>query len=208
MTEAARIYEQVLNPISHGLVEKIGDTGLYQILADGVSLSAQQAASCSLCPEVGDEVTLIHLSDGRAFIIAVLLRASNSPQTHSFPEGLTVDLGSQAQFVSSGELGFTSETFTTSANEIGINAKHMKLVGGIMDLVARSWQFFGRTIFASVEQVNQQLGQSSRLVRGHDETVSGSIMTQAKNTHITQAKEIVTTAGESVRIDGKQINLA
>ncbi|MDR1921764.1 MAG: DUF3540 domain-containing protein [Candidatus Adiutrix sp.] len=211
MTEAALKLDEHFSGDFRSAVARVtglGADGGYMVLDDGRILSASPAASCPLRPEPGDEVALLRLTDGRTFIIAVLRRFSAEPQSWSIPEGLTVDVGERAEVLGRGALGFTAVSMRATAEELDIQAERLKLVGGLVDLLARGWRFFGRSLFSNLESVTQHIGRSSRLVRDHDETRAGSIVSQAQTTHITQAEQVVTTAGEAVRIDGKQINLA
>ncbi len=209
MTEAALKFNPSRPDIpSAALVERVEATGRCLVNCRGLTLPALMAASCPLRPEPGDEVGLFHLDDGRLFIIAVLKRASSAPQTWAVPEGLTLDAGARAEIVSREEIGLTSASLKASAREAELQAGRIKVIGRLAELAAEGWRLFGRTLFSSLESLTQHLGESSRLVRGRDLLAADSVVSQARASHVIQAEQVAITAGESVRVDGKQINLA
>jgi hypothetical protein len=209
MTEAALKFDQSRPDIPAAAVVEAADTeGRCLLNFNGLTAEALTAASCPLRPEAGDEVALLHLDDGRLFVTAVLRRASTGPQTWAVPEGLTLDAGARAEIVSRGELGLTSVALRASAQEAELQAGRVRIIGRLAELVADGWRLFGRSFFSSLGTLTQHLGESSRLVRGRDEVVADSVLSQARTSHVVQAEQVAVTAGESVRVDGQQINLA
>ncbi|MGH7295062.1 MAG: DUF3540 domain-containing protein, partial [Polyangiaceae bacterium] len=58
---------------------EVTDETKITVRAAGGELRAQRAASCLVAPGAGDEVALVVTGDGRAFVIAVLVRAQGGP---------------------------------------------------------------------------------------------------------------------------------
>lgn len=197
-----------LGPV-HSCAVVLAVEGEFWLLeTEGQSLRAQLAASCPLRPEQGDEVALISTRDGRLFIIAVLNRATSSPQLWSVPEGLNLEAGPSAQILSRESLQLCSHNLRAGAVEMDLQTKDLNLSGETVNLAAKAFKLLGRSLFASLASLTQHLGHCSRLVEGRDELMAETVLSQARAEHICQGRQVAVSAGESVRIDGKQINLA
>ena len=191
-----------------GLVTMVSENDVFTVVVGAESFPARQAFSCLVRPEPGDEVALVNLADGRVFIAAILARASQSPPLMAFPVGFTVTSAGRADFVSQAAMSFTAKYLAAQASALDVRTSRFDFTGGLVNLLGRGWRLFGQTFSANVEKMMQNLGSSARLVRGHDETQAETVRQLAVKTYVTQAENVITTASETVRIDGDQINLA
>ncbi len=161
---------------------------------------ARRASGCLVQPEPGDLVLAACSAGLDPLIITVLVRATAAPATLSVPgaEGLTLTAPMLALRAPSLEVEAETGRFTITQTHVFGRAAHV-----VLDTV--------ETLYTTLQQYAEKLvvkaAQALRIVDGIDSTTAGTVLVQAKQAHIVQAAQVVTSATEDVRLDGERISM-
>lgn len=207
MGHPAHKFETAQNVLLTGRVLRAGADGLLVDLGRG-PLRAETAASCLLAPEAGDEALLTCLGDGRVYVLAVLARAGQGPALLTFPDGLRLESGGDADLAAAGTLNLRGVQAEIEAGRVSVRAAEVACDAGLLSVLAQRVRAAGERVETAFERFVARLTSSVRFVREHDETQAGSVRVMAEESHVVQAETIVQSAEKSVKIDADQIHLA
>jgi hypothetical protein len=161
-------------------------------------LATLAAASCLMCPEIGDTV-LFCADDRDAFIISVLTRADpKSSATLALPSKTLVE---------SNDLTFKSNFLRCHSSDTLIESEHVSIKGSVLSVG-----------FSLVQMASKMLTSvfGSFLTRARNMTVeveksahinSSRLTLSAREDLITKAENVELKAVNSVKIDGQSMRL-
>ncbi|MRG94288.1 DUF3540 domain-containing protein [Polyangium spumosum] len=184
--------------------------------AGSVEYRAERAASCLLCPAVGDEVLVALLPDRRAFVLAVLTRdaakrsevrvdgdlliASNSGRVSvSGPEGVAV--------VTPGDVEMVAGKITLRSAATALASEAITVVGKAVVMELDRVKLGARTLDSVLERFTQKVKRAIRTVEETDHLRAERIDYAAEKSLAVSAENAVVTARELVKMDGGQIHL-
>ena len=181
------------------------DTPCAVLLPDGL-FTARTAASCLLAPAAGDEVLVSTLADGRAFILAVLVRGTSLPRL-DLPEGATLHCPGDLSLATDGRLEIRSTEASLSSGELGIRAADIHASAQNAQLSVCRLKVFAETVRHTFKNLTATIGRCLRLV-DHDETRAQNSRLAVSGDAVTQAGAITQLAGTSVRVDAPSVHIA
>lgn len=197
---ANALIKQILNrPVNAiGRVTTIDETG-FCIELDSGGCVAKRAASCLLAPEPGDSVLVCGPHAAALYIIAVLERSTDVPSR--------LVLGKDAEISASGRLSLASDellvrarTATTLIDQLSSFGRELSASIGKIKLVGNLFESF-------LDRVSQYTGHSLRTVEGVDQVRSSIIDYRSEQSLNLQGSEVIATAKELIKVDGKQIHI-
>jgi hypothetical protein len=197
---ANALIEQILNmPVNAiGRVCESTDTG-FRIELDKGACVAKRAASCLLAPEAGDSVLVCGPHAAALYIIAVLERSTDAPSR--------LVLGKDAELSASGRLSLSSDellvrarTATTLIDTLSSFGRELSASIGKIKLVGNVFESF-------LDRFSQFAGHSLRTIDGVDQVRSTVIDYRAEQSLNLQGSEVIATAKELIKVDGKQIHI-
>ncbi|MHB9030715.1 MAG: DUF3540 domain-containing protein [Candidatus Latescibacterota bacterium] len=200
--------------LAAGTVRMAGD-GLFVVETPGRLTQFRKAESCLIRPEIGDSVLVYRDSDEDGYILAVLVRAAESPATIGFERGVSLEAGAGAFAVEAPEIRLEADRrVSLTGGEFSVEAK--KGVVAVETLAVR-----GRTLTAVWEQarttvryldeicerVVQKVSRCYRTVAEFEESRLGRLRMLVGGRFSLRSKQASMIAEETVTIDGKQIHL-
>lgn len=187
----------------------------FAVRSEGGVLGARRAASCLLCPEMGDAVLVGGESSENVYVIAVLERANDSPSRLAVEGDL--QLAASGSVSVSGQAGLSlsspahcvlsSEELTVRSNRATLLCERLSSFGSEINATVGRLRFIGNVMESVVERVMQTAKHSLRMVEGADQLRSGSLDYRAKETLNLHGRNVLATAKELVKADGAQIHL-
>ena len=166
---------------------------------DGGSCEARRAASCLLQPEPGDTVLLCAPHGAGLYVLAVLERSSDAP--------CRLHLGDKAELSASASISLASDELVLRARRATGLIDSLSCIGQELVTSFASVRLIGRLFDSLFERVSQFAGHSTRTVEGLDQTRSAIIDCRAERTLSLHGSEIIATATELAKVDGKQIHI-
>ena len=163
---------------------------------DGRHVSARRAATCLLQPNVGDEVWVARLGDGRTYVLSILERSDTSSAELSIEGDISLEAPSgRLRMVASEGLEMVSPSavsITTRRFELVARGPRL-LVAGALETVA--------------ERFVEQAKRAYRTIDDIEQVRVGQLDMSAKGTLRMHAKNALVTAMSLVKVDGKQIHM-
>ena len=162
----------------------------------GRHVSARRAATCLLQPNVGDEVWVARLGDGRTYVLSILERSDTSSAELSIEGDISLEAPSgRLRMVASEGLEMVSPSavsITTRRFELVASGARL-LVAGALETVA--------------ERFVEQAKRAYRTIDDIEQVRVGQLDMSAKDTLRMHAKNALVTAMSLVKVDGKQIHM-
>ncbi|WPL16636.1 hypothetical protein Thiowin_01603 [Thiorhodovibrio winogradskyi] len=171
-------------------------------------LTARQAASCLLRPEVGDLVLLSVAESGDHYILAVLERAASEEVAH-------FNLPQDSVLHSSGRLTLAPEQeLLCVTTRIGLQAAGADANIGLVELTTRALRTqaerivtLARQMDATIGELVQRLTRSQRFVHQDEECQCANLRLLVEKTAVLQSRETFIQAQEQVKVDGETVQL-
>ncbi|GFK93456.1 hypothetical protein NNJEOMEG_01289 [Fundidesulfovibrio magnetotacticus] len=181
----------------------------------GAVFPALRAAGCLLEPEPGDLVLAVNEPSGAAFVLSVLVRASQAPGRAGLEEGLTLHAGQGPLTLDAGRLGLRAgQLLEMSAPRATLEADKAEVRAGALSLAGESLtQAFARirTAAGAMERVVGRLVErATRVLRRVDECEdvrAGRYRLDAEDSLRLDAGEMRLEARGNVDVDGRKIRL-
>ena len=177
---------------------------------------ARRAVSCLVAPEVGDEVLLATVQDGRAFILAVLERREGAAIRLEADGDLAVRLRKgrfsvAAQegidLATAQEASITSGTLRVMAAEAGIRLDRLSFLGRFVHAEVERVKVFAGSLDSVLDRFWQRVKRSYRFVEEVDHVRAEQIDYAAeKNAHL-RGRNALVTAEQLVKVDAEQIHI-
>lgn len=190
------------------------NSSCYEIQLDEGPVWARCALSCSLVPELRDQVVVLRVQE-QWVILAILHRPSEAPLRMNFQRDVEITLPQRKLTLRSEALDVqvrsTLSIFSTvaewiaqrgewSLSELSLRGKSLKLTYTCMEAVHQVYQAF---IHRSV----QMLSHSFRKVKGTDILEAENAVTKVNQVQQVQANMSVYRAEQDMKIDGKRVHL-
>jgi hypothetical protein len=154
-------------------------------LDNGMKSTASCAASCLLCPNVGDSVLCVQL-ENQVVILAILKQADSTQQHYNFAAQCSL---------------------TCADNTAILAAKHLTIESKQQINRVDHVQNFHSTVLNEVELHQLSAGTMVESVRELKQQVLGDLHTFVQEDYRIEAKRALIYGEEFVNVDGKQINL-
>jgi hypothetical protein len=158
--------------------------GCYWLLNDNSRLGATLAVSCLLRPEKGDTILFFEDTSGRAYILAVLERAS----------------GFQAK------LDLPAESIIR-AESLSLEAGAMNLSGGLLNLNFTVLNFMARQMTSAIRNIVQRCRNISVEARETSRLSAGRLRLSAREGLSARAEDVDIKAESAVKVNGRSIQL-
>ncbi len=179
-------------------------------------LEAVRAASCLVSPEVGDEVLVAAIGDGRAFVLAVLVRAHLTPTLLEVEGDLSIRTKHGRVDIAAQEgVGLTTaKGLSMTAAEVDMTAvtgrvgfeKVVLLAGDALAQLGRL-KVDASTIDTVAERLSQKLKRYFRVVDEIENVKTRYLNVLTSKTMRLHAENAVLTADQLVKMDGEQIHV-
>lgn len=206
-----------LPELEYGIVSR-ADEGGFHVDLDGVEFLASVAFSCLVAPVAGDMVLCVTGGRETAFILAVLERRNGAAEGTNLnftgDVDLTVHGGSlriraeeQMEIAAQGCIAAVASSLDLKVASVGGSIEKAKIEGKILESSFEEIHTLAGKCIETFGFVSQKSNNSVRMVNEHDELQAGSIRYLAEGTMTVQARDIMQTAEENVRIDAEKIHL-
>lgn len=199
-----------------GLVTRATPTAIVVRLY-GHDVEATRATSCLVAPAQGDEVLVALASDGRAFVLAVLVRKeAEAPVSIAVEADLELSSSKGKVRVTGAEgVGLTSgRLLSIVTGELDVRTVAATLVTSGMELLGKTAnvevdkiQVAATTMDTVLERWSQKLKRAYRFIEEREQLRAGALDYRAKEAVTITAENAVVTAKEIVKVDGGQIQL-
>ncbi len=177
---------------------------------------AQRAVSCLVEPEPGDRVLVTLDAAGRCYVLAILEREAGVPQR--------VMLAGDTEFCApAGRIGFAArdglslsspQSIEITSNALQINANEGQFVvdratytGSLLRGCVASIKLAATSLDMVLDRFTQHVRQSLRRVDELEQLRARQIDHQAQDTLSLHGNNTMVTAGNLVKVDGKQIHV-
>jgi hypothetical protein len=161
-------------------------------------LTAMTAASCLICPEIGDTV-LFCADDGDAFIISVLTRTDPaSGATLALPSKTLVELK---------DLTFKTQMLTCHSAETLLESERVNIKGSVLSLGFSLVQMAAKMLTSVCGSVLTRTRNMTVEVEKSAHINSSRLTLSAREDLITKAENVEVKAVNSVKIDGQSMRL-
>lgn len=181
----------------------------------GCLQKAEKAVSCIIEPEVNDTVLTYKTSDGRCYILSILLRQSGNPANMPFENGVSINVNNGSIVLESPNMHFTAaRRMSLSGAELKLRAQKgeaaiekMRFSGVSLSTSWRTIKLAARNIDTVAERLIQKLKRSYRTVDEFEESKIGRLRILVNNRFFLKSKNTTVLADETVKLDGKKILL-
>ncbi len=199
-----------------GVVASVLPGGLYSVEADGRVLRCLRAASCLLCPEVGDTVLVNGPDERRLYLTAVAEQADAGRARLEVDGELTlasrrgaVSIESPTQLRLQAGEGTTIDgpLLRIDADEARMHVGRLDYSGREAQAAVFSMRVIGRVYEAVVDRLVQLSKSAFRMTEGIDQVEAGQIDYRASGMTRLHGKNTVITARDLVKADAKQIHM-
>ncbi len=168
---------------------------------------AALAASCLVRPEQHDEVLFAPLPDGRAFILAVLIRGK-APCVLHFPEGASLTSQKPIRMDSATAVRITAPLTGLETASLDVRAGEASAAITRATLVTRILRTTGERLEQTFRRLLGCFGSAQRIVENNDEVQAQNVRISASESCLTQAASSTTLARDLVRIDAPQVHIS
>ncbi len=177
---------------------------------------ARRAASCLLAPASGDEVALLLTGDGRAFVIAVLVRAEEGPVEIAVDGDLTIsaragscriDAARGVELRTGGVMSLVSKALNLHAVEGSVALSKLTVLATSVLAHSEGVRFAARTLESFCEHVAQTAKVWQRTVEGLDMLRTGHADYRAEKEMCIRAENYLVGARNLAKVDAEQIHI-
>jgi hypothetical protein len=178
-------------------------------------LRADVAVSCLVAPCSGDRVMVGVTGSGRAFVLAVLQRPTDTPPRIRVEGDLRIAAGGRISFIAKEGVDIATE------NDVNIVSERLDVHAKQSQLVIDSLAFLGRFVRVDADRVKSVVGlldqvaerfslkakRSYRFVEEVDVHRAAQIDIRADENVAIRGRNAVVNAEQLVKVDGRQIHL-
>ncbi len=168
---------------------------------------AMTAASCLIRPMEGDEVLFTPLPDGRAFVLAVLVRVREEAIL-DFPDGASLRSPLPIKLDSATAVSVTSPGTSVETANLDVRAADASVTVSACTVMTRLLRTAGERLEQSFDKLLGRYGNSHRLVREDDEVQARNVRVCAEESSLTQAGNVTQLARDLARIDAPQVHIS
>ncbi len=184
---------------------KMLEDGDCWVMAGHELVRARRAAACLLAPEPGDLV-LVHAGDQGAFVLSVLLRATDGPVVLDAPQGMrlrapTIDLDA------AGRLSAASPRLWAGLGRADVAVRELAAAGESVAAVCDAGRFKLGALSRLADRLWSRAKESFRFVEGLDHAAAGRLRRLARETLSLSGKRARIQAEKSVDVNADQIRL-
>jgi hypothetical protein len=198
-----------------GRILHAADARLRVRLPEGTECRARRAAGCLVAPAVGDEVLLAAAGDGRAFVLAVLVRESGEPLRLAVEGDAALEASGTLRLsgaaglalATGGALEAGADALAMRARAATLSAEEAELTGGRVTATAGHLRLFAEACDMALGRLTQRLRTLFRRVEETEDVQAGFLSLMADK--ILQLRGGVTTvkAKENVKVEGRQVHI-
>ncbi|HEY1693985.1 MAG TPA: DUF3540 domain-containing protein [Polyangiaceae bacterium] len=197
-------------------IASVASDGSLTIHTDDDVITASRAASCLVPPGEGDEVAVVVIGDGRAFVTAILVAANDRPteiavdgDLHIAARGGTcrIDAGEGVELRTEGRMSLVSKVLNLRAAEG--SAAFSKLTVLATSVVAHSdtVRFAAKALESFCDHVAQTAKSWQRTVEELDTLRAGSADYRTEKEMCIRAENYLVGARNLAKIDADQVHL-
>jgi hypothetical protein len=200
--------------LAPGTVRMAGE-GVFVVETPGRLAQYRKAESCLIRPEIGDSVLVYRDSDDDGYVLAVLVRAAESPATIGFEHGMSLEAGSGVFAVEAPEVrieadrrvSLTGRELAVQAEKGAVAVETLAVRGRTLTAVWEQARTTIRFLDEVRERVVQKVNRCYRTVTEFEESRLGRLRLLVAGRLSLRSKQASMLAEETVTIDGDQIHL-
>jgi hypothetical protein len=178
------------------------------VLVEGDERTLRCAVSCLLVPEPGDLVLVADNSNG-AYVLAVLERPGGAPAI------LTAKTPSDTMVLSAKNLAVRAdEDIEIAAPQTHVRGERFTIAVEALSFIARlltqtlgRWQTSAQKIDMVATDIATKAAQRVTIIDETDMLQAGAILQKVDSATVTNAKAVVITADEDLRLDGTRVTV-
>uniref|UniRef100_UPI00261D7275 DUF3540 domain-containing protein n=1 Tax=uncultured Shewanella sp. TaxID=173975 RepID=UPI00261D7275 len=151
---------------------------------------------------------------GEGWVLAILVQSDASQGVLSHGGKLSLQAQGALHFKGQQILNEASEQLHLSAPEVSVHSDEMALHTQSVLVSASKAQVVTKAISLAADKVEhvvglmmQKLGESFRVIKGHDEKQSGSSRHMVEKEAVTHAKNVITSAEKQMIMEAEKIHL-
>jgi len=205
MSNVARARSRAEARYEVGTVVAAGDGGLEIETAWGVR-EADRAASCLVAPAVGDEVALLTAGDGRAFVVAVLVRVAGEGGGDR-PAPLEIAAEGDLRIAAGGALSLGAKTFRLQAVEGSVVLSKLTVLASSVLAHSQTMQLAAKTVDGVYDRLSQTMKRCFRKVEELDHLRAERADYRTAKELSLRAEHLLATARKLVKLDGSQVHI-
>jgi hypothetical protein len=198
-----------------GTVETV-EHGEITVHTDGDSWHAERAASCLVEPQVGDEVTIVITGDGRAFVVAVLVRACVGETTLAVDGDLRIaarggtcyiEAARDVELRSEGAMSLLSKALNLRAEEGNVVLGKLTMLASSIVAHSDSARFAAKALDSFYERVAQTAKVWHRKVEELDLLRAGRADYRTDKEMCLRSENFLVGARKLAKLDAEQIHI-
>ncbi|MCL1123477.1 DUF3540 domain-containing protein [Shewanella surugensis] len=197
-----------------GSVVACESKGAYCVDTAQGEVAVSLAASCLLMPAVGDVCTVAIDEDGEGWLLAILVQADPSQGILAHSGALHIAAQGALHFKGQRIMSEAEEQMHFSAGEVSVHSQRMAMHTEEASLSANKTQVVTKVLSMVADKVEhvvelwmQRLGESFRIIKGHDEKQSGSSRQLVEKDAVTHAKNVISSAEKQMIMEAEKIHL-
>lgn len=164
---------------------------------DGVTRMARRAASCLLAPEPGDQVICMQTGTEQAWVVAILVRAADTPALLACPTSLEI---------AAPELRLRSGSLDVYAEQAVLSVGVAEVIGRQLRATATTLKLVGSVLSSVMDRVTQFSRDYQRTTQGMDRVRATHIEREAQQLLRLQGEHVLTNGSKLVKARGAQIH--
>ncbi len=198
-----------------GTVAAAGESA-WTVRAAAGEHEARRAVSCLVAPEVGDEVLLAAMGDGRAWILAVLerragaaiqLEADGDVAWRLRKGRFSVAAQQGLDLATAGKASVIAGELLVTAAEAVLHLDRLSYLGRLVHAEVEKVKLFAGSLDSVLDRFWQKVKRSYRFVEEADHVRADQIDYAAEqNVHL-RGRNALVTAEQLVKVDAEQIHL-
>ncbi|HLU01692.1 MAG TPA: DUF3540 domain-containing protein [Advenella sp.] len=190
---------------------------LFTVNCDGVDWVCQQALSCLIEPQVGDQVIISGPDHDRVYLIAVVSRSSEAPvalRVHgdlaiqSINGSVSMHSATQTHLGSADTLVISARHYEQNNESASITVGQMSYAGQEVEVAAGKTTFFSTVIGVMADRINSIARLCFRHVREVDHVRAQTIDYEAEKLTRVHGGYTTLTAQDVMKINGDQIHMS
>jgi len=199
-----------------GTVQLVNGT-LFTVNCDGVDWVCQQALSCLIEPQVGDQVIISGPDHDRVYLIAVVSRSNNAPvalRVHgdlaiqSINGSVSIHSATQTQLGSADTLVVSARHYQQQNETASVTIGQMTYAGKELEATVGKTTFFSTVIGLMADRINSVARLCFRHVKEVDHVRAQTIDYEAEKLTRVHGGYTTLTAQDVMKINGDQIHMS
>lgn len=190
------------------------DASAYVVSTAQGEVSARLAASCLLLPCVGDVCSVAINEQGEGWVLAILVQANPSQGVLSHSGALSIEAQGVLHLTGQRLISEAKAEMHFSAPEMSVHSEHMSMQAQAVTVNTEKAQVVAKVLSMVADKVEhvaalwmQRLGESFRIIKGHDEKQSGSSRQIVEKEAVMHAKNVISSAEKQMIMEAEKIHL-